>query len=66
MHTHGVHVLDGTNDDDVVGEIADHLEFVFLPAQNRLFDQTLMDWRQVEPTTQDVHQFFAVIGQAAA
>ena len=43
VRAHGIEVLDGADDDDVVGEIAHHLQFVFLPAEHRLLDQHLVD-----------------------
>ena len=38
VHAHGVEVLNGADDDDVVGEVAHHLELVLLPAEHALFD----------------------------
>ena len=63
---HGVHVLDGTDDDYVVSEITDDFELVFLPAQNRLLDQALVNGRKIKTAAQDIHEFFAVVGYAAA
>jgi hypothetical protein len=40
VDTHRVEVLDGANDDDVVGGVTHHLELVFLPAEDTLLDQT--------------------------
>ena len=39
VHAHRVEVLDGADDDAVVGEVAHHLELEFLPAERALFDQ---------------------------
>ena len=66
VHAHGVEVLDGADDDDVVGEVAHHLELVFLPAEHALFDQALVHRREVEAAGEDLHQLFAVVGDAAA
>ncbi len=66
MHAHGIEVLNGADDDDVVGEIAHHLQLVLLPAQHALFDQALVNGRKVQPTSQNLHQLFAVVGDAAA
>ena len=66
VDAHRVHVLDRADDDDVVGEVAHHLQLVLLPAQHRLFDQALVDGRKIEPARQDLHQLFAVVGDAAA
>ena len=43
MHAHGVEVLDGTHDDDVVGQVAHDLELVLLPTFDRRLDQDLGD-----------------------
>ncbi len=39
VHPHRVEVLDRADDDDVVGAVAHHLEFVFLPAENALLEE---------------------------
>ena len=66
MHAHGIEVFNGADDDDVVGEVAHHLELVFLPAEDALFDQALVDGRKIEAAGEDLHQLFAVVGDAAA
>ncbi len=66
MHAHGVEVLNGADDDDVVGEVAHHLELVFLPAEDAFFDEALVDGREVEAAGENLHQLFAVVGDAAA
>ena len=66
MHAHGVEILDGADDDGVVGDVAHHLQFEFLPAQHALFDQHLVDRRKVEPALDQFHHLFAVVGDAAA
>src|SRR5690606_41779448 len=42
MNTHGIHVLNGTNNDHIVIGIPQEFQFVFLPSQNSLIDQYLM------------------------
>jgi len=66
VYAHGIEVLDGADDDDVVGQIAHHLQLVFFPTQNRFFDQHFVDGRKVQPPSQDLQQFFAIVGKAAA
>ena len=41
VNPHGIEVLDGTDDHDVVIEVTHDLHLVFFPADNRLFDQAL-------------------------
>ena len=38
MHPHRIEILDGTDDDDVIRQVAHHLQLVFLPSQHALFD----------------------------
>ena len=66
MHAHGIEIFDGANDDDVVGEVAHHLELEFFPAEDAFFKQALVDGREIEAAGEDLHQFFAVVGDAAA
>src|ERR1700722_6935223 len=66
MHPHGIEVFDRTNNDDVVREVAHHLELILLPAEHALFNQTLMHRREIEATRQYFHQLFAVISDATA
>jgi hypothetical protein len=42
VHAHRVEVLDGAHDDAVVRLVADHFHLVFLPADQRLFDEQLV------------------------
>ena len=41
VDAHGVHILDGADDDHVVRQVAHHLQLILLPAQQRLLDQHL-------------------------
>src|SRR3990167_1426878 len=65
VHTHGVEVLDGANDDAVVLLVADHLHLVFLPADQRLVDQQLVGRRQIDTARTDFFELFTVVGDAA-
>src|SRR5579884_1904280 len=66
VNTHWIEILNRADDDDVVLEIAHHLQLISLPTENRLFDQNFMNRREVETASENLHQLFAVIGDAAA
>ena len=66
VNAHGVEVLDGANDGEVVGVVPDDLELVFLPPDQALFDQALMNRTALERPTNRLVQFGFVIGHAAA
>ena len=65
VHAHGIEVLDRADDDDVVLEVAHHLELVFLPAEDGFLDQGFVDGREIEAARQQFHEFFAIEGNAA-
>ena len=46
--------------------VAHHLKLVFLPAENGFFDQALVNGREIEAAGEYLHQFFAVVSNAAA
>ena len=66
MHAHRIEVLDRADDDDVVLQIAHHLKLVFLPPQNRFFDQSFVHGREIESAGQHFQHLFAVVSDAAA
>ena len=66
VHAHRVEIFDGADDDGVIGLIAHHLQFEFLPAQNAFFDQCFMHRRQIQAALQNFLAFLAVVGDAAA
>ena len=66
MNAHRIEVLDRADDDRVVGKIAHHLELVLFPAEHAFFDQALVDRREIEPAIENLFEFFAVVGDAAA
>src|SRR5262249_49503873 len=66
VHAHGIEVLNRTDDDNVVAQVAHDFELVLFPSEDRLFDQSLVYWREVETTGEDIEQLFAVVGDAAA
>ncbi len=66
MHAHRVDVLDRAHDHDVVRPVAHHLQLVFLPARQILFDQNLRDGRAGQPVVRDVLEFLHRASHAAA
>ena len=66
MDAHRIDVLDRADDDAVVRTVADHLHLEFLPAQHGLFDQHLGGGRGFQAARDDLLEFFAVVGDAAA
>jgi hypothetical protein len=48
VHAHGVHVLDGADDDAVVAQVAHHLQLVLLPADERHLHQHLVGHGRVD------------------
>ena len=66
VHPHGVQILDGADDDAVVGAVPHHLHLVLLPAQGRLLDQQLVGRGQVQTASADGLELLLVVGDAAA
>ena len=66
VDTHRVEVLDRAHDDAVVRVIANDLHLVFFPAEHRLLEQHLRGWRGVQTARDDLLEFLAVVGDAAA
>ncbi len=66
VHAHRVKVLNRADDDDVIREVAHHLQLILFPAQHALFNQALMHRREIQPARKNLHQLFAVVGDAAA
>ncbi len=66
MHAHRIDVLDGADDDAIVGAVAHDLHLEFLPAQHRFLDQHFVAGRGPKTVLDDVLEFLAVIGDAAA
>ncbi len=63
---HGIEVFDGADDHHVVRPVPHDLQLVFLPAQGRLFEHDLVDHAGFETRPGLFHQFFPVVGHAAA
>ena len=66
VDAHRIDVLDRADDDAVVRLVADHLHLVFLPAEHALLDQHFGGRRGVEAALDDLEEFGAVVGDAAA
>ncbi len=66
VHAHGIEVFDGADDDDVVGDIAHHLQLELLPAEYVLFDQHFMHRREGNAAFQDLDEILAVVRNAAS
>ena len=66
VHAHRVDVLDRADDDEVVGDIAHHLEFEFLPADHRFLDEHFVHRAHLEAAAADFLELLDVVGDAAA
>ena len=66
VHAHRVDVFDRADDDAVVGAVAHDFHLVFLPAEHRFLDQHFGGGRGVEAGADDLEEFGAVVGDAAA
>ena len=60
VHAHGIEVLDGADDDAVVGQVAHHLQLEFLPAQHAFLDQDFVHRRKRQAALQDFDQLLLV------
>ncbi len=66
VHTHGIEVLDGADDDAVVVFIPDNFHLVLFPADQGFVDQQFVGRRQVQTTGTDFLELVAVVGNTAA
>ena len=66
VDAHRIDVLDRADDDAVVRAVADHLHLEFLPAEHGFFDQHLGGGRGFQAARDDLLEFLAVVGDAAA
>src|SRR5262249_31916897 len=66
MDPHRIEILDGADDDDVVGLVAHDLQLELLPADDRLFDEHLADGAEVEAPGDEQAELIDVVGDAAA
>src|SRR3712207_525560 len=61
MDPHGVNVLDGADDDDVVGKVAHDLELELLPADDATLDEDGANRAGVETVINSVAKLFEVV-----
>ena len=66
VNPHRVNVFNGADDYDVVCTVSHHLQFKFLPADDRFFDEEFIDWAERDAGGYHLLIFFDVIGDAAA
>ena len=66
VHAHRIDVLDRADDDEVVGAVAHDLELEFFPADDRLFEQDLVDRAEVESAAGELAELLDVVGDAGA
>ena len=62
MDTHGVKVFDGADNNAVIVAVPDHFHLILFPANQRLINQQLIGWRQIQTATADLFKFFPVVG----
>jgi hypothetical protein len=66
VHAHGIQVLDGADDDDVVVQVTHHLQLVLLPSQQRLLDQNLAGQGRSQPCIADLLELLLVVRDTAS
>ncbi len=66
VHTHGIEVLDGADNDAVVLVVAHHFHLKLFPTDDRLLDQHLAGRRRFQPARHNRLELFAIIGNTAA
>ena len=66
VDAHGVEVLDGADDDAVVGTVAHHFHLVFFPAEEAFLDEDFGDGGEVDSAGADFFELFFIISNATA
>ncbi|MNE62300.1 hypothetical protein D3C80_1575710 [compost metagenome] len=66
MDAHRVDVFNRADDDAVIRLVADDFHFILFPAEDRFFNQHFGGRRGVEAGADDLEEFRAVVGNAAA
>ena len=66
VDAHRVDVLDRADDDEVVGDVAHHLELELFPADHRFLDQDLVHRAQIQAPAGQLAELLDVVGDAAA
>jgi len=62
VHPHGVNVLNGTDDDDVVRRVAHHLELELFPSDDALLHEHRAHRRQFEPSAEHRLKLLRIVG----
>src|SRR5690606_16112014 len=65
VDTHRIEVLDRADDDAVVVFITHHFHLVLFPANQRLIDQQLFGWGEIQTALANLFELFTVVGDAA-
>ena len=66
VHTHGVKIFNGTDDDHIVLKIPHDLQFIFLPPDERLLDNNLIDHAGLKTGLCDFFHLLPVVGHTTA
>ena len=66
MDAHGIEVLDGADDDDVVGEVAHDLQLELLPAGDAPLDEDTADGARVEAVDDGTPKVLLIVSRRAA
>ncbi len=66
VNPHGIHILDGADDNHIIGMVPHHLQFIFLPSQHRFLQLDLADKRCIQTGLGHAVQLFHVVGHPAA
>ena len=64
MNSHGIEVLDRTNDHTIVRLVSHHLHLEFLPTEQRLLNQNFTYGRQLKAAFGDFFELLPVIPNA--
>ena len=64
MHSHGIDVFDGADDDDVVVEVAHHFELVLFPTDHGGLDQDLRYRTQIQTVPYYALELLGIVGNA--
>ena len=66
VHAHRIDVLDRADDDEVVRDVAHHLELEFLPADDGFLNEDLVHRAQIDSATRELSELLDVVRDATA
>ena len=66
VHSHGIKILDRTNDHALVLVVTHHFHLVFLPTEQALFHEHLIDRRGIQTKVHHFIEFLPVVGNASS